>query len=188
MSMLVPILVLGGIGAVMGLAMAYVSVDLQAEQGISGIGGGGKNFLSYGGFPLDDNWNTTLLPRGVVTNGDIANPVALEFLGLSREEARRRTADLLGLLGLLHLPGLLVGEGLLLAAGLIWLRRASRRSRRERPASLAHSDLRSRSPAGVTASGRPGRRPTPWGRHRLRTRSPGCAPRCRPPAAAQYAR
>jgi ABC-type uncharacterized transport system permease subunit len=27
-----------GIGAVMGLAMAYVSVDLQAEQGISGIG------------------------------------------------------------------------------------------------------------------------------------------------------
>jgi simple sugar transport system permease protein len=27
-----------GIGAVMGLAMAYVSIDLQAEQGISGIG------------------------------------------------------------------------------------------------------------------------------------------------------
>jgi ABC-type uncharacterized transport system permease subunit len=27
-----------GVGAVMGLAMAYVSIDLQAEQGISGIG------------------------------------------------------------------------------------------------------------------------------------------------------
>jgi ABC-type uncharacterized transport system permease subunit len=37
-SLWLAMLAAAGIGAVMGLAMAYVSIDLQAEQGISGIG------------------------------------------------------------------------------------------------------------------------------------------------------
>ena len=37
-NLVLAMLVAAGIGALMGLAMAYVSINLQAEQGISGIG------------------------------------------------------------------------------------------------------------------------------------------------------
>ncbi len=55
-----------------------LAASFYKDEGISGIGGGVKNYLSYGGFPLDDNWNSTLLPRGVVKNRDIANPLDLD--------------------------------------------------------------------------------------------------------------
>lgn len=55
-----------------------LAASFYKDEGISGIGCGGKNYLSYGGFPLDDKWNSTLLPRGVVKNGDIANPLPLD--------------------------------------------------------------------------------------------------------------
>jgi quinone-reactive Ni/Fe-hydrogenase large subunit len=44
------------------------------DEGLSGDGAGVKNYLCYGGFPLDDDWHQTLLPRGVVFDGDLSNP------------------------------------------------------------------------------------------------------------------
>lgn len=41
------------------------------DEGAAGIGAGTKNYIAYGGFPLDDNWHETLLPRGIVMNGDL---------------------------------------------------------------------------------------------------------------------
>ena len=62
---------------------AYVPDVLLAAtyykgEGAAGIGGGVKNYLSYGGFPLDDDMNTFLFPRGVVQNRDIAKPLKLD--------------------------------------------------------------------------------------------------------------
>ena len=37
---------------------------------------GVQNYLAYGGFPLDDNWRTTLFPRGVVRGRDLARPLS----------------------------------------------------------------------------------------------------------------
>jgi quinone-reactive Ni/Fe-hydrogenase large subunit len=42
------------------------------DEGAAGIGAGTKNYIAYGGFPLDDNWYETLLPRGIVMNGDLS--------------------------------------------------------------------------------------------------------------------
>lgn len=42
------------------------------DEGAAQIGAGTKNYLAYGGFPLDDHWNETLLPRGIILNGDLS--------------------------------------------------------------------------------------------------------------------
>ncbi|MCX7817031.1 MAG: nickel-dependent hydrogenase large subunit [Syntrophales bacterium] len=42
------------------------------DEGLAGIGGGVKNYLCVGGFPLDDDMSTFLFPRGVVKNGDLS--------------------------------------------------------------------------------------------------------------------
>ncbi|MGA1864525.1 MAG: nickel-dependent hydrogenase large subunit [bacterium] len=42
------------------------------DEGAAGIGAGTKNYIAYGGFPLDDNWYETLLPRGIVMDGDLS--------------------------------------------------------------------------------------------------------------------
>ncbi len=55
-----------------------VAAQYYKGEGLDGIGAGVKNYLSYGGFPLDDGWNQTLLPRGVVRNADLANPAELD--------------------------------------------------------------------------------------------------------------
>jgi len=55
-----------------------IAAGAYKDEGAAGIGAGVKNYLSYGGFPLDDNWQNTLLPRGVVVGGDIANPKDLD--------------------------------------------------------------------------------------------------------------
>ncbi len=59
--------------------------SLYKDEGLAGIGGGVKNYLAYGGFPLDDDWNKTLLPRGVVKNGDISKPLALDENKIAEE-------------------------------------------------------------------------------------------------------
>lgn len=41
------------------------------DEGAAGIGGGVRNYLAYGGFPLDDDWHETLLPRGIVLERDL---------------------------------------------------------------------------------------------------------------------
>ncbi len=55
-----------------------IAAGAYKDEGAAGIGAGVKNYLCYGGFPLDDNWQNTLLPRGVVVNGDISNPLELD--------------------------------------------------------------------------------------------------------------
>ncbi|HPS93297.1 MAG TPA: nickel-dependent hydrogenase large subunit [Deltaproteobacteria bacterium] len=55
-----------------------IAAGAYKDEGLAGIGGGVKSYLCYGGFPLDDEWNKTLLPRGVVVAGDIANPKELD--------------------------------------------------------------------------------------------------------------
>jgi quinone-reactive Ni/Fe-hydrogenase large subunit len=48
------------------------------DEGLAGIGGGVKNYLTYGGFALDDGGSNFLFPRGVVNNRDLANPQKLD--------------------------------------------------------------------------------------------------------------
>jgi len=55
-----------------------IAAGAYKDEGAAGIGAGVKNYLSYGGFPLDDNWQNTLLPKGVVVGGDISNPKDLD--------------------------------------------------------------------------------------------------------------
>jgi len=55
------------------------------DEGAAGIGAGVKNYLCYGGFPLDDNWEETLLPKGVVLGGDITRPLNLDEAKITEE-------------------------------------------------------------------------------------------------------
>lgn len=55
------------------------------DEGLKGIGGGVKNYLSYGGFPLDDDWSNLLFPRGVVKNRDLAKPLELDEQKITEE-------------------------------------------------------------------------------------------------------
>jgi quinone-reactive Ni/Fe-hydrogenase large subunit len=55
------------------LAAAYYK-----DEGLKGIGGGVKNYLSYGGFPLDNQYDTFLFPRGLVKGRDLAHPLKLD--------------------------------------------------------------------------------------------------------------
>ena len=48
------------------------------DEGLAGAGAGVKNYLCMGGFPLDDKWNKTLLPKGVVKGGDISKVYPLD--------------------------------------------------------------------------------------------------------------
>ncbi|HOJ13781.1 MAG TPA: nickel-dependent hydrogenase large subunit [Deltaproteobacteria bacterium] len=48
------------------------------DEGLAGVGAGVKNYICYGGFPLDDQWNKTLLPKGVIVGGDISKPLPLD--------------------------------------------------------------------------------------------------------------
>ncbi len=62
------------------LAAAYYK-----DEGLKGIGGGVRNYLSYGGFAVDDSWNNFLFPRGVVVNRDLANPLKLDEAKITEE-------------------------------------------------------------------------------------------------------
>jgi quinone-reactive Ni/Fe-hydrogenase large subunit len=59
------------------------------DEGAAGIGAGVKNYLSYGGFPLDDNPNydqtAFLFPRGLVHAGDISKPMQLDEAKITEE-------------------------------------------------------------------------------------------------------
>ncbi len=62
-----------------------LAASFYKDEGIKGIGCGVKNYLAYGGFPLDDGWNTTLLPRGIVKNGDISKVLPLDENKITEE-------------------------------------------------------------------------------------------------------
>ena len=55
------------------------------DEGLKGIGGGVKNYLSYGGFPLDDDWNKTLFPRGIVNDRNLAKTMKLDEAKITEE-------------------------------------------------------------------------------------------------------
>ena len=62
-----------------------LAASFYKDEGLKGIGCGVKNYLAYGGFPLDDDWNQTLLPRGVVKNGDISKVLPLDEAKITEE-------------------------------------------------------------------------------------------------------
>jgi quinone-reactive Ni/Fe-hydrogenase large subunit len=62
------------------LAAAYYK-----EEGLKGLGGGVKNYLAYGGFPLDDGWTNLLFPRGLVRAADVAHPMTLDEEKITEE-------------------------------------------------------------------------------------------------------
>ena len=69
---------------------AYIPAVLLAAtyypgEGLQGIGGGVKNYLAYGGFPLDDDWGKLLFPRGVVKERDLAKPLKLDEAKITEE-------------------------------------------------------------------------------------------------------
>ena len=55
------------------------------DEGLKGVGGGVKNYLSYGGFPLDDDWNKLLFPRGIVKDRNLAKPLKLDETKITEE-------------------------------------------------------------------------------------------------------
>jgi quinone-reactive Ni/Fe-hydrogenase large subunit len=54
-------------------------------EGLEGVGGGVKNYLAYGGFPLDDDWNNLLFPRGIVKGRDLAHPLKMDDTKITEE-------------------------------------------------------------------------------------------------------
>lgn len=57
------------------------------DEGLKGIGGGVKNYLAYGGFPLDDEKDTTnlLFPRGIVKNRDLSKALKIDEAKITEE-------------------------------------------------------------------------------------------------------
>jgi quinone-reactive Ni/Fe-hydrogenase large subunit len=62
-----------------------LAASYYKDEGLQGIGCGVKNYLAYGGFPLDDDWRSTLLPRGLVKGGDIAHPLTIDESKITEE-------------------------------------------------------------------------------------------------------
>ena len=62
------------------LAAAYYK-----DEGAAGVGAGVKNYLAYGGFPLDDGENKLLFPKGLVKAADVANPLVLDETKITEE-------------------------------------------------------------------------------------------------------
>ena len=65
-----------------------IAATYYKDEGLNGTGGGVKNYLCYGGFPLDDDWHKTLLPRGVVKNRDISKPLPLDENKITEDVTR----------------------------------------------------------------------------------------------------
>jgi Ni,Fe-hydrogenase I large subunit len=55
------------------------------DEGLAGTGGGVKNYLAYGGFPLDDDWNNLLFPRGLVKDRDLSKTLKLDETKITEE-------------------------------------------------------------------------------------------------------
>ncbi|MGD0274448.1 MAG: nickel-dependent hydrogenase large subunit, partial [Syntrophales bacterium] len=55
------------------------------DEGLQGVGGGVKNYLCYGGFPLDDSGSEYLFPPGIVKNRNLAGIVKLDEMKITEE-------------------------------------------------------------------------------------------------------
>jgi Ni,Fe-hydrogenase I large subunit len=54
-------------------------------EGLAGIGGGVRNYLCFGGFPLDEGMNSFLFPRGIVKNRDLAKLLPVDETKITEE-------------------------------------------------------------------------------------------------------
>jgi quinone-reactive Ni/Fe-hydrogenase large subunit len=55
-----------------------LAAGFYKDEGLAGVGAGVKNYLCYGGMPLDDGYTKTLLPKGIIIGGDISKPLPLD--------------------------------------------------------------------------------------------------------------
>lgn len=55
------------------------------DEGAAGIGAGVKNYLSYGGFPLDDQWQGKLFPRGAILGGNLSQIYEIDEKKITEE-------------------------------------------------------------------------------------------------------
>lgn len=62
-----------------------IAAHYYRGEGTAGVGGGVKNYLAYGGFPLDDGWRRTLFPRGIVRDRDLARVLPLDESKITEE-------------------------------------------------------------------------------------------------------
>ncbi|MDQ1277754.1 MAG: quinone-reactive Ni/Fe-hydrogenase large subunit [Thermodesulfobacteriota bacterium] len=62
-----------------------IAAKYYRDEGLAGVGGGAKSFLSYGGFPLDDGDGAMLFPRGVIKAGNLAKPLKLDETKITEE-------------------------------------------------------------------------------------------------------
>jgi len=54
-------------------------------EGLAGIGGGVRNYMCFGGFPLDDGMNSFLFPRGIVKNRNLAKLLPVDETKITEE-------------------------------------------------------------------------------------------------------
>ena len=55
------------------------------DEGLKGVGAGVKNYLCYGGFPLDEGGENLFFPRGLVKGADISKALALDETKITEE-------------------------------------------------------------------------------------------------------
>ncbi|HOM08412.1 MAG TPA: nickel-dependent hydrogenase large subunit [Syntrophales bacterium] len=55
------------------------------DEGLAGVGGGVKNYLCVGGFPLDDEGKTFLFPRGFVKNRNLVKALPIDEAKITEE-------------------------------------------------------------------------------------------------------
>jgi Ni,Fe-hydrogenase I large subunit len=55
------------------------------KEGADGIGGGVKNYLSYGGFPLDDDGNDLLFPSGIIMDRNLSRIFPVDETKITEE-------------------------------------------------------------------------------------------------------
>jgi len=72
------------------VARAYIPDVLLAAryykaEGLAGIGGGVKNYMSFGGFGLDDSGTNFLFPRGIVKNRNLAKLLPIDETKITEE-------------------------------------------------------------------------------------------------------
>ncbi len=64
-----------------------IAAKYYKDEGLAGVGASVKNYLSYGGFPLDDQWHDVLLPKGIIKGADLAHPLTLDEAKITEEVA-----------------------------------------------------------------------------------------------------
>jgi len=62
-----------------------IAARYYKSEGLAGIGGGVRNYMCFGGFPLDDGMNSFLFPRGIVKNRNLAKLLPVDETKITEE-------------------------------------------------------------------------------------------------------